>query len=45
MAFIDEQLLEFKRLIEDSIITGGAKGKESMLKILSLVWILVCASA
>lgn len=32
MAFIDEQLLEFKRLIEDSIITGGAKGKESMIR-------------
>lgn len=32
MAFIDDQLLEFKRLIEDSIITGGAKGKESMIR-------------
>lgn len=32
MAFIDEQLLEFKRLIEDSIITGGATGKESMIR-------------
>lgn len=32
MAFIDEQLLEFKRLIEDSIITGGARGKESMIR-------------
>lgn len=32
MAFIDNQLFEFKRLIENSIITGGAKGKESMIR-------------
>ena len=32
MEFIDDQLLEFKRLIEDSIITGGTKGKESMIR-------------
>ncbi len=32
MAFIDEQLLQFKILIENSIITGGAKGKESMIR-------------
>ena len=37
MAFIDNQLLEFKRLIEDSIITGGAKGKESMIRSSSLI--------
>ncbi len=32
MAFIDEQLKEFKRLIEDSIREGGAKGKTSMIR-------------
>lgn len=32
MAFIDEQLLEFKKLIEHSILSGGAKGKESMIR-------------
>jgi len=32
MAFIDQQLLQFKSLIEDSIITGGLKGKESMIR-------------
>lgn len=32
MSFIDEQLLQFKTLIEDSIITGGAKGKESVIR-------------
>ena len=32
MAFIDEQLFEFRTLIEDSIITGGTKGKESMIR-------------
>ena len=37
MAFIDEQLLEFKRLIEDSIITGGARGKESMIRSSGLI--------
>lgn len=37
MAFIDEQLLEFKQLIEDSIITGGAKGKESMIRSSALI--------
>lgn len=37
MAFIDTQLLEFKRLIEDSIITGGAKGKESMIRSSGLI--------
>lgn len=37
MAYIDKQLLEFKRLIEDSIITGGAKGKESMIRSSALI--------
>lgn len=32
MAFIDNQLREFKFWIEDSIIRGGAKGKESMIR-------------
>jgi len=32
MAFIDEQLLRFKQKIENSIVTGGAKGKESMIR-------------
>ncbi len=37
MAFIDDQLLEFKRLIEDSIISGGANGKESMIRSSALI--------
>lgn len=32
MAYIDDQLKDFKLLIENSIITGGAKGKESMIR-------------
>ncbi len=32
MSFIDEQLLTFKTMIEDSIAEGGAKGKESMIR-------------
>lgn len=32
MRFIDKQLLIFKTMIEDSIVTGGAKGKESMIR-------------
>lgn len=32
MTFIDNQLREFKFWIEDSIIRGGAKGKESMIR-------------
>ena len=31
MAFIDDQLLQFKYLIENSIITGGAEGKKSLI--------------
>ena len=30
MAYIDDQLLIFKTMIEESIITGGSKGKESI---------------
>lgn len=37
MAFIDEQLLQFKTLIEDAIRTGGAKGKESMIRSSTLI--------
>lgn len=32
MAFIDQQLLEFKRAIEQSIKEGGSKGKTSMIR-------------
>lgn len=37
MEFIDGQLLQFKSLIEDSIITGGAKGKESRIRSSGLI--------
>lgn len=37
MAFIDDQLLRFKELIENSIITGGAQGKESMIRSSALI--------
>lgn len=37
MAFIDEQLLKFKDMIEDSIISGGSKGKESMIRSSQLI--------
>ena len=37
MAFIDEQLLTFKEMIEDSIVTGGVKGKESMIRSSQLI--------
>ncbi len=37
MAFIDEQLLTFKDMIEDSIVTGGVKGKESMIRSSQLI--------
>ena len=32
MTFIDEKLLRFKTLIEDAIIAGGSKGKESAIR-------------
>lgn len=32
MAFIDEQLIRFKDLIEESIISGGSQGKESIIR-------------
>lgn len=37
MSFIDTQLLTFKTMIEKSIITGGAKGKESMIRSSALI--------
>lgn len=37
MAFIDSQLLTFKEMIEDSIISGGVKGKESMIRSSQLI--------
>ena len=37
MSFIDEQLLTFKTMIEQSIVTGGAKGKESMIRSSALI--------
>lgn len=37
MAYIDEQLKLFKDMIEDSIRTGGAKGKESCIRSSALI--------
>jgi len=37
MSFIDEQLLQFKQMIESSIIDGGAKGKESVIRSSGLI--------
>ena len=37
MGFIDKKLLEFKNLIEDSIITDGAQGKESAIRSSKLI--------
>lgn len=37
MAYIDNQLLIFKNMIEESIINGGAKGKESMIRSSQLI--------
>lgn len=36
MAYIDEQLKKFKNMIEDAIVMGGAKGKESCIRSLEL---------
>lgn len=35
--YVDEQLIEFKRLIEDSIRSGGAQGKQSMIRSSGLI--------
>ena len=32
MDFIYKQLLEFKNMLESSIITGGAEGKKSIIR-------------
>lgn len=37
MAFIDDQLFTFKEMIEDSIVNGGVKGKESMIRSSQLI--------
>lgn len=37
MAYIDNQLLIFKNMIEKSIIEGGTKGKESMIRSSQLI--------
>ena len=37
MAYIDDQLLTFKNMIEVSITTGGVKGKESMIRSSQLI--------
>ena len=37
LAFIDTQLITFKNMIEDSIRTGGVKGKESMIRSSALI--------
>lgn len=37
MAYIDSQLITFKHMIEESIKTGGAKGKESMIRSSQLI--------
>lgn len=37
MAYIDDQLLIFKNMIEESIIDGGARGKESMIRSSQLI--------
>lgn len=40
MSFIDKQLLEFKKRIEDSITIGGSKGKESMIRSSALIGLI-----
>ena len=37
MAYIDDQLLIFKNMIEESIRSGGTKGKESMIRSSQLI--------
>ena len=37
MSFIDNQLIIFKNMIEQSILTGGANGKESMIRSSALI--------
>ena len=37
MAYIDEQLVVFKRMIEEAIVEGGTKGKESCIRSSALI--------
>lgn len=37
MAYIDEQLFQFKKRIEDSIVIGGVQGKESIIRSSTLI--------
>lgn len=37
MAFIDNQLLKFKNMIEQSIVDGGTRGKESTIRSSALI--------
>ncbi len=37
MAYIDEQLIKFKQMIEQAIITGGTAGKESCIRSSALI--------
>lgn len=37
MCYIDDQLQKFKQLIEESIIKGGSKGKEAIIRSSSLI--------
>ena len=37
MAYIDDQLYLFRNMIEDSIVEGGAKGKESIIRSSALI--------
>ena len=37
MAYIDRQLLQFKNMIESSIVEGGVKGKESAIRSSALI--------
>ena len=37
MLFIDNQLLRFKNMIEQSIVDGGAKAKESIIRSSALI--------
>lgn len=37
MSYIEEQLIEFKLLIEDAIVNGGKKGKESIIRSSALI--------
>lgn len=37
MAYIDQALLEFKKIFENAILTGGTKGKQSMIRSSQLI--------